>query len=100
MSFDESSIYQTGPTDTISTWAINEDGTLTFVQNAPSGGYSPRQLSLNKAGDLVAVGHQNNNTVVIWKRDVETGLIVSEEEGGKVGEAVLTGPVVSTIWDE
>lgn len=70
------------------------------MQNAPSGGWSPRQLSLNKAGDMVAVGHQNNNTVVVWKRNVDTGLIVSEADGGKLGEAVLTGAVVSTIWDE
>lgn len=100
VSYSGSTIYKSGPTDTLSTWAINEDGTLEFVQNAPSGGYSPRQFSINKAGDMIAVGHQTNKTVVIWKRDVETGMIVAEEEGGKLGVAVLTGAVVSTIWDE
>lgn len=99
-SFSTSALYQTGPSDTLTTWTINEDGTLTFLQNAPSGGWLPRQFSLNEAGDLLAVGHQNNNTVVIWKRDLETGRIVTEEEGGKVGKAVVSGPVVSTIWDE
>lgn len=49
---------------------------------------------------MIAVGHQVNQTVVIWKRDVETGKILTEEEGGKLGETLLTGPVVSTIWDE
>lgn len=100
MSFSTSLLYQSGPSDTLSTWAINEDGTLEFVQNAPSGGYLPRQFSINKAGDMIAVGHQVNQTVVIWKRDVETGKILTEEEGGKLGETLLTGPVVSTIWDE
>ncbi|KAK2615009.1 hypothetical protein N8I77_001788 [Diaporthe amygdali] len=99
-SFSTSALYQSGPSDTLTTWTINEDGTLTFLQSAPSGGWLPRQFSLNKAGDLLAVGHQTNNTVVVWKRDVETGLIITEEEGGKVGEVVLSGPVVSTIWDE
>ncbi|KAK7722167.1 hypothetical protein SLS64_000700 [Diaporthe eres] len=99
-SFSTSALYQSGPSDTLTTWTINEDGTLTFLQSAPSGGWLPRQFSLNGAGDLLAVGHQNNNTVVIWKRDLETGRIVTEEEGGKVGEAVVSGPVVSTIWDE
>lgn len=70
------------------------------MQNAPSGGYLPRQFTINKAGDMVAVGHQVNQTVVIWKRDVKTGKILTEEEGGKLAETVLTGPVVSTIWDE
>lgn len=84
----------------MSTWAINEDGTLSFVQNAPSGGWTPRHFSLNAAGDMLAVGHQTNMTVVIWKRDVASGLIVLEAEGGKVAEVALSGPVVVTIWDE
>lgn len=46
------------------------------------------------------MGNQDNRTVVIWKRDVASGQILTEEEGGKVGEVVLSGPVVSTIWDE
>ncbi|KAJ4420883.1 hypothetical protein N0V82_004062 [Gnomoniopsis sp. IMI 355080] len=99
-SFANSSLYQSGPSDTLSTWAINEDGTMAFVQAAPSGGYLPRQLSVNKAGDMIAVGHQVNQTVVIWKRDVESGKILTEDEGGKLGETVLSGQVVSTIWDE
>lgn len=49
---------------------------------------------------MLAVGHQNNRTVVIWRRDIETGLILTEEKGGKVGEVTLSGSVVSTIWDE
>jgi len=70
---------------------------MSLVQLAPSGGWSPRHFSLNKAGDLIAVGHQNNNTVVIWNRDVETGLIVTGEPAAVV---TPTGPVVCTIWDE
>lgn len=100
MSFASSSLYQSSATDSISTWAINEDGTLEFVQNAPSGGYLPRQLTINKAGDMLAVGHTVNKTVVIWKRDVATGKIVLEEEGGKLAQAVLSGPVITTVWDE
>ncbi|ORY65357.1 Lactonase, 7-bladed beta-propeller-domain-containing protein [Pseudomassariella vexata] len=100
ISFAESTIYQTAPSDRLSTFSIAEDGTLELVQLAPSGGYSPRQFSINKAGDLLAVGHQTNKTVVIWKRDVESGKIILEEEGGKVGEVKLTGAVVVAIWDE
>ncbi|KAM0326322.1 hypothetical protein ACHAQA_006922 [Verticillium albo-atrum] len=99
-SFRDSPILGTGPSDTLSTFSINEDGTLELVQLAPSGGWSPRQFSFNKAGNLVAVGHQNNRTVTIWKRDVKSGKIVLEEDGGKVGQVVLTGAVVATIWDE
>ncbi|KAL1600540.1 hypothetical protein SLS60_006926 [Paraconiothyrium brasiliense] len=99
-SFATSPVYQTGPSDSISTFAINDDGTLTLVQVAPSGGWSPRQFSINKRGDLLAVGHQRNNSVIIWKRDLASGKIILEEEGGKVGEVVINGPVVYTQWDE
>ncbi|KZL77251.1 extracellular aldonolactonase protein (YkgB) [Colletotrichum tofieldiae] len=100
VSFRDSPVLGSGPSDTISTFAINEDGTLVLVQLAPSGGWSPRQFSINKAGDLIAVGHQNNRTVVIWKRDLESGKIITEAEGGKVGQVTLTGAVVATIFDE
>ncbi|KAJ4360779.1 uncharacterized protein N0V89_001346 [Didymosphaeria variabile] len=99
-SFATSPVYQTGPSDSISTFAINDGGTLSLVQVAPSGGWSPRQFSINKNGDLLAVGHQRNNSVIIWKRHVASGKIVLEEEGGKVGEVVVNGPVVYTQWDE
>ena len=100
MSFKDSPVFGSGPTDTISTFAIQEDGSLKLVQLAPSGGWSPRQFSINKAGDLIAIGHQNNKTVIVWKRDVASGKIVLEAEGGKVGQVTLAGAVVSTIFDE
>lgn len=97
ISFSESTQFQTGPSDTLSTFSISENGTLSLIQLAPSGGYSPRQFSLNKAGDQIAVGHQNNRTVVVWNRDVETGKIA---EGTPAAVVQLTGAVVCTIWDE
>lgn len=66
-----------------------------MVQIAPSGGYLPRQFSLNKAGDKVAVGHQGNSTVVIWERNIESGQI-----GRKLAEMKVAGPVVFVGWDE
>ncbi|KAB2100545.1 hypothetical protein AG0111_0g11202 [Alternaria gaisen] len=99
VSFLGSPIHRTRSSDTLSIFSINANGTLTLVQHAPSGGYSPRQLMINTDGDKIAVGHQNNNTVVIWKRDVETGKIVGEEDGGMLGVVTLSGPVVFTQWD-
>ncbi|CAN9420749.1 unnamed protein product [Alternaria alternata] len=99
VSFLGSPIHRTRSSDTLSVFSINANGTLTLVQHAPSGGYSPRQLMINTDGDKIAVGHQNNNTVVIWKRDVETGKFVGEEDGGMLGVVTLSGPVVFTQWD-
>ncbi|KNG45528.1 putative isomerase YbhE [Stemphylium lycopersici] len=98
VSFSASPIHRSKSSDTLSVFSINPNGTLKPVQHAPSGGYSPRQFMINTEGDKIAVGHQNNNTVVIWKRDIETGKIVREEDGGKLGVATLSGAVVFTQW--
>lgn len=100
VSFANSTKRASSPSDTLSTFTIKDDGTLELLQLAPSGGWSPRHFALNKAGDLLAVGHQNNNTVVIWARDLETGKIVTAEEGGPAAIVTLSGAVVCTIWDE
>jgi 6-phosphogluconolactonase (cycloisomerase 2 family) len=99
-SFATSIEARSGPSDTLTTFLIKDNGTLEPVQAAPSGGWLPRQFSFNKAGDKIAVGHQVNQTVVIWKRDVQTGKIVTEQEGGKLAQIKLTGDVVATVWDE
>ncbi|KAF4441102.1 hypothetical protein F53441_12131 [Fusarium austroafricanum] len=99
-SFAKSPQYKSGPSDTLTIFEILDNGSLNRVQAVPSGGWLPRQFSFNKAGDKIAVGHQVNQTVVIWKRDVKTGKIITEKEGGKLGQVSLTGQVVATIWDE
>lgn len=94
-SFNLSPLFQKADSDSLSTFKIHDDGKLSLVQVAPSGGYLPRQFSLNKKGDKVAVGHQGNSTVVVWERDVRSGKI-----GGKLGETKAKGPVVFVGWDE
>ncbi|KAF2229051.1 3-carboxy-cis,cis-mucoante lactonizing enzyme [Viridothelium virens] len=81
--------------DSLSTFQLNQDGTLTFRQLAPAGGSYPRQFSLNKVGDLVAVGLQYSGRVVIFKRDVESGLV-----GDSVGVVQGLGNVTCVVWDE
>ncbi|KAI6711743.1 ykgB [Diplocarpon mali] len=95
ISFRDSTQLKSGPSDTMSTFSIKESGELELVQLAPSGGYSPRQFSLNKKGDLIAIGHQTNKTVVIMARDTDTGKIVGEPQ-----TLQLSGSVVVVIWDE
>lgn len=43
----------------------------------------------------MAVGHQGDATVVIWERDVRSGMI-----GGRLAEVKVEGPVVFVGWDE
>lgn len=94
-SFNTSPLFQKESSDSLSSFRINNDATLSLVQIAPCGGYLPRQFSLNKKGDKVAVGLQRNATVVIWERDVRSGRL-----GKMLGEVQLAGPVVFVGWDE
>ncbi|KAF7872764.1 uncharacterized protein EAF02_008835 [Botrytis sinoallii] len=97
------------PSDTLQTWSINTAsngtyGSLSFSQLFPSGGIYPRQMSMNKAGTLVAVALQQSARVVIVKRDVKTGLfgdfVADVQVGDFEGVAGLNGQVTSVVWDE
>ena len=65
------------------------------MQVTPSGGYLPRHFSLNKSGDKVAVGHQEDRNVIVWERDVKSGMI-----GRMLGKLDMEGLVVFVGWDE
>ncbi|QSZ34222.1 hypothetical protein DSL72_005812 [Monilinia vaccinii-corymbosi] len=101
-----------GPSDTLQVWNINTpsnsgyapEGSLSFSQLFPSGGVYPRQMSLNKAGTLLAVSLQRSARVVILERDVKTGLLVKFLADVQVGNystpASLDGQLTSVIWDD
>jgi 6-phosphogluconolactonase (cycloisomerase 2 family) len=61
--------------DSIVTFKPNNNGTLSFVQLAPSGGLFPRHFQMNKDGSQIAVANQVSKNVVIFKRNVESGFI-------------------------
>ncbi|KAI4188735.1 MAG: hypothetical protein LQ346_005257, partial [Caloplaca aetnensis] len=63
---------------------------------SPAGGLFPRHFSMNKKGDLVAVGLQNSGRVVVYERCLQSG---------KIGDRVVAdieglGAVTSVVWDE
>ncbi|KAF9876881.1 extracellular aldonolactonase [Colletotrichum karsti] len=82
--------------DALATFAINhETGHLNFTQLYPAGGRIPRQFSINKAGDQVAVGLQSDGRVVVISRDVKTGLLKDF-----IADISIAGEVVCVIYDE
>ena len=78
-------------------------GLMTLRNTTPAYGKVPRTFAINRAGDLVAIGNQASATVVIVRRDRETGnlgeqvAILQVGEPGKVGTAE---GLSSVIWDE
>ena len=86
--------------DSLATFKVEDDGTLEFVQLAPSGGRYPRSYDINKAGAKVAVGLQNDGRVVVLGRDVETGLIGDVLAGFGGPDPDEVGQVTRVVWNE
>lgn len=76
---------------------IHDNGQLGCETLAPAWGSFPRQFSLNKAGDRVAVGLQISEWVAILKRDVQTGEVLPELEAPV---AKIAGNVTCVVWGE
>lgn len=83
------------PSDSLSTWALKDDGSFNFHQLWPTGGEFPRHFSMNAVGNLVAVGLQTDQAVVILERDVQSGLV-----GEPVARIAIGGNVTTVVWDE
>lgn len=81
--------------DSISTWALKDDGSFAFHQLWPTGGEFPRHFSINAVGNLVAVGLQTDQAVLVLERDAQSGLI-----GEPVARIAIGGNVTSVVWDE
>ena len=65
----------TPTSDSLSTFAINADGSLKFIQRVAIGGTAPRHFTLNKAGDKVLVSLTANSTIAVFARDIKSGMI-------------------------
>lgn len=79
----------------MSTFALNQDGTLTFTQVSPAGGSFPRHFTLNKWGTLAAIGLQDSDAVVVLSRDAATGKL-----GNPVARIELDGEIVNVQWQD
>ncbi|KAK6085605.1 extracellular aldonolactonase [Seiridium cupressi] len=82
--------------DAVITFSVDHSsGELSLLQSYPSGGRYPRQFSINKAGDLIAVGLQSDSRVVVIQRDVESGLLTEF-----IANATVAGEVTAVIFNE
>ncbi|CAK1359246.1 hypothetical protein CB0940_05484 [Cercospora beticola] len=85
-----------GKSDSLATFPLGQDGNLTALHQLwPAGGNFPRHFETNAAGNLVAVGLQNDQAVAILRRDVVTGLI-----GEPIARIEIGGNVTTVVWDE
>jgi 6-phosphogluconolactonase len=61
-----------GP-DTISTYAIRQDGRLEWIEEAPSGVKTPRGIGIDPAGKWLVAAGQSDNRIVVLRIDPATG---------------------------
>lgn len=85
------------PSDSLATYVIQPNGSVKFLQLWPSGGSFPRTFDINQVGDKVAVGLQNDGRIVVFDRDVQSGLLGSALA---VLEGKDVGQVTRVVWDE
>lgn len=81
--------------DPLINFSIEANGNLNLIQEVAAGGRFPRQFSINKAGNLLAVGLQKDGRVVFIKRNVQTGML-----GEFVAYSNIEGEITTAIFDE
>jgi 6-phosphogluconolactonase len=60
--------------DSIAVFAIDgTSGRLTPVEQAPTGGRTPRHFALDPSGNYLLAGNQDSNTVVVYRVNAKTG---------------------------
>ena len=75
--------------DSVSVFAADvRTGRLTFVQNVPAGGKTPRGLGIDPSGRWLLVGDQGSGQVVEYSIDPQTGELSPTGQELKVGSPV------------
>jgi 6-phosphogluconolactonase len=64
-----------GEANELAIYSIAKDGKLTVVGHQSVLGETPRNFAIDPTGKFLLVGNQNSNDVVIFKRDIKTGLL-------------------------
>jgi 6-phosphogluconolactonase len=67
--------------DSIVAYAIDaKSGTLTQIEDVPTGGTEPRNFAIDPTGTFVLVENQNSNTIVEFRIDPATGKLTPTGE--------------------
>jgi len=73
--------------DSLVVWRIGREGQLTFIQNISSGGGHPRNFTLSPDGRWLLCANLNANSIVVFRRDPDTGHVA------RAGELAAPKPV-------
>jgi len=90
LSPDGKFLYETnrGDANSISAFAVQPDGKLTFVARTSTLGKGPRNFTIDPSGKYLLIGHQYSNEVVIFERNQQTGTLTDTGKRINVGAPV------------
>ena len=77
-----------GDVNTIAIYRINKKGELTLKGHQSTLGKTPRNFSIDPSGKFLLCENQNSDEIVIFKRDVTTGLLTDNGNRVSVGKPV------------
>lgn len=78
-----------GDANSLAIFSINQQtGTLTNVGFQSTQGAVPRNFSIDPSGNFLLVANQNSDNIVIFKRDVKTGLLTDTGNRIEIGKPV------------
>lgn len=74
-----------GTDNQLAVFAVNPDGTLTFVERHPVNGLSPREFAIDPSGRFLLVANQKSNQLKVFARDPDSGKLGDELQSLDVG---------------
>ncbi|MFZ4725541.1 MAG: lactonase family protein [Paludibacter sp.] len=77
-----------GTANEISCFLVKNDGTLIFKQQVSTEGIGPRNFAITPDGNYLFVANQRTDNIVIFKRNVKTGLLIDSGKRLEVGAPV------------
>ena len=76
------------PANEINCFSVAKDGKLKIKQQISTTGDGPRNFAITPDGKYLLIAHQYSNNIVIFKRDVKTGLLSDTGDRIEVGAPV------------
>lgn len=77
-----------GEVNNIAIYRIRKNGKLTLAGHQSTLGRTPRYFSLDPSGHYLLCGNQNSDEIVIFKRDLNSGLLTDTGNRVKLGKPV------------
>jgi 6-phosphogluconolactonase len=74
--------------DSIAVFAITNDGRLSLVEHASTGGQTPRNFAFDPSGRWLLAANQKSNDIVVFRADGRTGKLTPNGQKVRVGAPV------------